>query len=108
MTKHLCSSDNSSYSSPVPYVGLYIAGATLEVNESPIEVHEERSRFVLKLICKLELLEDKVQWSFSEGYRVTRLIDPEAVEDIDDTENPILIPTPVEDQQVLDTTIEEV
>ncbi|KAK9141076.1 hypothetical protein Scep_010757 [Stephania cephalantha] len=80
-----------------------------EVNESPIEAHEERSRFVLKLLCKLELLEDKVRWSFPEGYRVTRLMDPEAVEGInDDTENPILIPTPVEDQQVLDTTIEEV
>ncbi|KAK9138543.1 hypothetical protein Sjap_009137 [Stephania japonica] len=29
MAKPLCSSESSSYSSPVPYVGLYIAGATL-------------------------------------------------------------------------------
>ncbi|KAK9141068.1 hypothetical protein Scep_010749 [Stephania cephalantha] len=29
MAKPLCSSENSSYSSPVPYIGLYIAGATL-------------------------------------------------------------------------------
>ncbi|KAK9085295.1 hypothetical protein Sjap_025706 [Stephania japonica] len=43
-----------------------------EVCESPYEVHEERARSVLKILCKLKLLEDKVQWLFPEGSRVTR------------------------------------
>ncbi|KAK9145210.1 hypothetical protein Sjap_005113 [Stephania japonica] len=46
-----------------------------EVNESPIEVHEERARSVLKLLYKLELLEDRIEWSFPEGCQVTRLMD---------------------------------
>ncbi|KAK9159483.1 hypothetical protein Syun_005824 [Stephania yunnanensis] len=52
-----------------------------EVNESPIEVHEEKARFALKLLSKLKLLEDKVQWSFPQGYHVTRLMDPEEEND---------------------------
>ncbi|KAK9138854.1 hypothetical protein Sjap_009448 [Stephania japonica] len=49
--------------------------ALKEMNESPIEIREERARSALKLLCKLKLLEDKVQWSFPKG--ITRLIDPD-------------------------------
>ncbi|KAK9138865.1 hypothetical protein Sjap_009459 [Stephania japonica] len=49
--------------------------ALKDMNESPIEIREERARSALKLLCKLKLLEDKVQWSFPEG--ITRLIDPD-------------------------------
>ncbi|KAK9130717.1 hypothetical protein Sjap_011204 [Stephania japonica] len=51
-----------------------------EVNESSIEVHEERARSSVRLLCKLKLLEDKVQWLFPEGCRVTKLMDPEELE----------------------------
>ncbi|KAK9138888.1 hypothetical protein Sjap_009482 [Stephania japonica] len=49
--------------------------ALKDMNESPIEIREERARSALKLLCKLKLLEDKVQWSFPKG--ITRLIDPD-------------------------------
>ncbi|KAK9159770.1 hypothetical protein Syun_006111 [Stephania yunnanensis] len=69
-----------------------------EVNESPVEAHEERARFVLKLLYKLKSLEDKIQWSFPEGYRLIRLMDTEG-EGINDeagnTENQNA--TPVDD-----------
>ncbi|KAK9138867.1 hypothetical protein Sjap_009461 [Stephania japonica] len=51
-----------------------------DVNESPIEVHEERARFALKLLSKLILLQDRVQWAFSQGYNVTQLMDPQEEE----------------------------
>ncbi|KAK9138890.1 hypothetical protein Sjap_009484 [Stephania japonica] len=66
-----------------------------DMNESPIEVFEERARYVLKLLCKLKLLEDKVQWVFPEGCHVTRLMDPEDEEGNDqarNTEDQNLIP----------------
>ncbi|KAK9160181.1 hypothetical protein Syun_006522 [Stephania yunnanensis] len=71
-----------------------------DLNKSPIEVHEERARSVVKLLCKLKLLEDKVQWLFPEG--VTRLMDPDDEEDNNNviaksTENQNLI-TPEVDQ----------
>ncbi|KAK9138734.1 hypothetical protein Sjap_009328 [Stephania japonica] len=48
------------------------------VNESMIEENEERARTVLKLLYKLDpLLEDKVQWIFSEGTDITRFFDPD-------------------------------
>ncbi|KAK9138349.1 hypothetical protein Sjap_008943 [Stephania japonica] len=48
-----------------------------EVHESPVEDYEERSRFILKLLFKLEpSLEDKVQWSFPVGANITRFLDP--------------------------------
>ncbi|KAK9138568.1 hypothetical protein Sjap_009162 [Stephania japonica] len=81
-----------------------------EVNDSPNEVHEEKARFVLKLLFKLKLLEDKVQWSFPEGHRITRLMDPEG-EDINDeagnTGNLNAAPV-VEDQDGEAPTIHEV
>ncbi|KAK9159766.1 hypothetical protein Syun_006107 [Stephania yunnanensis] len=81
-----------------------------DVNESPVEAHEERARFVLKLLYKLKSLEDKIQWSFPEGYRVTRLMDTEG-EGINDeagnTENQNA--TPVDDDHDGGaTTIQEV
>ncbi|KAK9138866.1 hypothetical protein Sjap_009460 [Stephania japonica] len=57
--------------------------ALKDMNESPIEIREERARSALKLLCKLKLLQDKVQWSFPEG--ITRLIDP----DDDEEECPV-------------------
>ncbi|KAK9141226.1 hypothetical protein Scep_010907 [Stephania cephalantha] len=48
-----------------------------DASESPIEVHEERARHILKLLCKLKLLEDKVQWSFPENCHIQTLMDPE-------------------------------
>ncbi|KAK9140720.1 hypothetical protein Scep_010401 [Stephania cephalantha] len=71
-----------------------------DVNESPIEVLEERARSALKVLCKLKLLEDKVQWLFPEG--ITRLMDPDDEEDNNNdqarsTENRNLI-TPAVDQ----------
>ncbi|KAK9138542.1 hypothetical protein Sjap_009136 [Stephania japonica] len=80
-----------------------------DMNESPVEAHEEKARFVLKLLCKLKLLEDKVQWSFPEGYRFTRLMDPEG-EGINDearnTENQNAAPVD-DDQDGQATTIQE-
>ncbi|KAK9141149.1 hypothetical protein Scep_010830 [Stephania cephalantha] len=71
-----------------------------DVNESPIEVLEERARSALKVLCKLKLLEDKVQWLFPEG--ITRLMNPDDKEDNNNdqarsTENRNLI-TPAVDQ----------
>ncbi|KAK9138862.1 hypothetical protein Sjap_009456 [Stephania japonica] len=48
-----------------------------DVFESPIEFHEERARLVLKLLCKLKLLEDKVQWLYSENCCIRTLMDHE-------------------------------
>ncbi|KAK9138863.1 hypothetical protein Sjap_009457 [Stephania japonica] len=53
--------------------------ALKDMNESPIEIREQRARSALKLLCKLKLLEDKVQWSFPKG--ITRLIDPDDEEE---------------------------
>ncbi|KAK9130716.1 hypothetical protein Sjap_011203 [Stephania japonica] len=47
---------------------------------SPIEVHEQRVRSAVKLLCKLKLLEDKVQWLFPESCHVMKLMDPEELE----------------------------
>ncbi|KAK9138570.1 hypothetical protein Sjap_009164 [Stephania japonica] len=80
-----------------------------DVNESPIEVHEEKARFVLKLLCKLKLLEDEVQWLYPEGYRFTRLMDLQG-EDSDEarnTENQNLTPG-FDDQDGGATAIQEV
>ncbi|KAK9138852.1 hypothetical protein Sjap_009446 [Stephania japonica] len=71
-----------------------------DVNESPIEFLEERARSALKVLCKLKLLEDKVQWLFPEG--ITTLMGPDDEEDNNSdqarsTENLNLV-TPAVDQ----------
>ncbi|KAK9138553.1 hypothetical protein Sjap_009157 [Stephania japonica] len=78
-----------------------------DVNESPIEVHEEKATFVLKLLCKLKLLEDKVQWLFPEGYHFTRSMDLEDSDQARNTENQNHTPG-FDDQDGGATTIQEV
>ncbi|XP_042517012.1 uncharacterized protein LOC122091222 [Macadamia integrifolia] len=56
------------YGAPVPWIGLYIAAATMEIHgDDPTEIGEERVRKALKFLGKLELLAeigDKIKWSW--------------------------------------------
>ncbi|KAK9159975.1 hypothetical protein Syun_006316 [Stephania yunnanensis] len=59
------------------FLAQFPASIFREVHESPVEDYEERARFILKLLYKLEpSLEDKVQWSFPVGANITRFLDP--------------------------------
>ncbi|KAK9081326.1 hypothetical protein Syun_031105 [Stephania yunnanensis] len=59
------------------FLAQFPASIFREVHESPVEDYEERARFILKLLYKLEpSLEDKVQWSFPVGANITHFLDP--------------------------------
>ncbi|KAF5200917.1 hypothetical protein FRX31_009495 [Thalictrum thalictroides] len=48
------------------------------LTESPVEEFEGRATLAFKLLCKLESLEGKVQWSYPVGCNISRLVGGEA------------------------------
>ncbi|KAK9159669.1 hypothetical protein Syun_006010 [Stephania yunnanensis] len=54
------------------------------INERHAEDYEGRVKFALKLICKIELLEGHVQWSFPPGSSITRFVPDKKVLPLDD------------------------
>ncbi|KAF5179331.1 transmembrane protein [Thalictrum thalictroides] len=50
-----------------------------DVNDSPVEEFEGRTRNAIRFLCQLESLEDQIQWSFPVGTNILRLITSELV-----------------------------
>ncbi|KAK9141190.1 hypothetical protein Scep_010871 [Stephania cephalantha] len=45
-----------------------------EITECHLEEYEEKVRMALKLICRVQPLEKKIQWSFPTGTNITALV----------------------------------